>query len=130
MLPISGNNASRIFNVASGATVTLNYLALQNGLAKGSGSAAQGGAIFNQGNLTLNNMLIQNNLAQGSDGAAGGKNHFDGYAGQAAAGGAIWSNGTLTLGNGTILQINQAMGGQGGVGYFGLREDKRLPCWI
>src|SRR5262245_2941922 len=49
----SGTPAFRLFDVASGASLTLQNLTLQNGLAFGSGSSAEGGAIFNQGTLVL-----------------------------------------------------------------------------
>jgi hypothetical protein len=116
-LVISGTNASRIFEVASGVSVTLSSLTLEGGLARGSGAAAQGGAIYNQGNLTLLDMILQNNTARGGDGADGTSQFYAGGAGQAAAGGAIWSSGTLMLDSGTQILNNQAVGGGGGTGY-------------
>jgi hypothetical protein len=98
--------AFRLFDVASGGTLTLDNLTLQNGLASGSGSSAEGGAIYNQGSLALNGVTVQNNTAQGSKG--NGKNN-----GQDAAGGGIWSGGNLTLASGTVMQSNQAVGGSG-----------------
>jgi hypothetical protein len=98
--------AFRLFDVASGGALTLTNLTLQNGLAFGSGSAAEDGAIYNQGSLALNGVTVQNNTAQGSNGS--GKNN-----GRDAAGGGIWSGGNLTLANGTVIQSNQAVGGSG-----------------
>ncbi len=56
-LAISGNNASRIFHVASGKTLTLKNLSLINANA----ASPNGGALYVQGNLTLQDMLLQNN---------------------------------------------------------------------
>jgi hypothetical protein len=107
-ITIDGNHTSRIFEVQGGAShvsVTLQHLTLQNGYAFGSGSAAQGGAIYNQGALTLNGVTVQNNNAQGSDGISG--------AGQSALGGGIYTSGVLTLEGGTTIQANHALGGAG-----------------
>jgi hypothetical protein len=99
----SGTPAFRLLDVASGASLTLQNLTLQNGLALGSGSAAEGGAIYNQGTLVLSAVTVQNNLAQGSGDKSAGP----------AAGGGIWSGSSLTLENGTLLQNNQAIGAPG-----------------
>jgi hypothetical protein len=117
----AGTPAFRLFDVANGNSLTLESITLQNGLAQGSGAAADGGAIYNQGNLTLIGATVQNNTAQGTNGANGlvtqkPQSRFDGQAGGNAAGGGIWSSGSATLEGGTILQQNQALGGQGGVG--------------
>src|SRR6266850_6865135 len=47
-----GTPRFRLFDVAGGASLTLVNLTLQGGSVYGSGEAAQGGAIFNQGALT------------------------------------------------------------------------------
>jgi hypothetical protein len=95
----------RLFDVASGGSLTLETLTLQNGQAVGSASSSEGGAIYNQGTLDLNGVTVQDNGA------------FGGYAsarGQDAEGGGVWSSGTLTLENGTTVQNNLADGGYGG----------------
>jgi hypothetical protein len=94
--------AFRLFDVANGATLTLNNLTLQNGLAFGSGSSAAGGAISNQGSLTLKSVIVQNNKAQGESGSS-------------AAGGAIYNQGTLVL-NVATVQTNTTQGGAGANG--------------
>jgi hypothetical protein len=114
----SGTPAFRLLDVASGSALTLQNLTLHNGLAFGSGTAGQGGAIYNQGTLVLSGAIVQGNVAQGSDGAPGKKGHLNGGAGQDAAGGGIWSNGSLTLENGTKVQSNLAIGGAGGSAPF------------
>jgi hypothetical protein len=102
--------AFRLFDVGNSGSLTLVNLTLQNGFAFGSGAAAEGGAIYNQGTLVLNGVTVQHNGAYGSD----GKNGRQGGDGQDAAGGGIWSNGSLTLENGTLVQSNRAGGGWGG----------------
>ena len=59
-LMISGNNASRIFHLLQGKTLTVAYVALKNASA-----ATNGGAIYVEGNLRLNNILLQNNKENG-----------------------------------------------------------------
>jgi hypothetical protein len=105
----SGTPAFRLLDVASGASLTLNNLTLQDGLAFGAGVAAEGGAIYNQGTLLLGGVIVQNNSAQGSAGQSSSP------PGQSAAGGGIYSGGSLTL-QGCTVQNNQATGGPGG--YF------------
>ncbi len=60
--------AFRLFDVSSGASLTLQNLTLSNGLADGTGTAAEGGAILSSGTLTLNNDIVQDNQASGSRG--------------------------------------------------------------
>jgi hypothetical protein len=120
--PTLGPSVSfRLFDVASGRSLTLENVTLQHGLAFGSGAAADGGAIYNQGTLTLSKTIVQNNTAQGSDGAVGvvkgskpSPADLSGQVGADAAGGGIWSSGAVTLQSGTILQGNLAQGGNGG----------------
>jgi adhesin HecA-like repeat protein len=109
--------AMRLFDGASGATLTLNNLTLQNGSESGSGPSAEGGAIYNQGTLVLNAVTVENNSVDGSAGANGTKKNPVGQPGSDASGGGIWSSGTLTLENGTLDQNNSAIGGNGGNAY-------------
>ena len=120
----AGTPAFRLFDVASGNSLTLENVTLQGGLAQGSGTAADGGAVFNQGALTLSGVTVQNNFAIGAGGKiAVGPNGSTLAAATDAAGGGVWSNGVLTLqdlslsGGGsihTLLQNNTAQGGNGG----------------
>ena len=87
---LNGNAASRIFQVAGGATVTLNALTLTNGFANGS----DGGAIVNAGTLTVNRCHVSGNQAS-------------------ATGGGILNNGTLTIRESTFSS-NTAMANWGG----------------
>jgi hypothetical protein len=109
----SGTPDFRLFDVASGASLTLNNLTLQNGYELGSGSSAEGGAIYNRGTLVLSAVTVQNNTAFGSAGQ-NGTNKSNTGAGADAAGGGIWSSGSLTCENGTVIQGNEVAGGNGG----------------
>lgn len=55
-LTISGNDLSRIFNVAPGVTFEIKGVKLMNGYA-----ATNGGAILNNGNLILENVVLEGN---------------------------------------------------------------------
>lgn len=89
----------RLFAIASGASLTLENVTLQNGQVWGFGTPAKGGAIYNQGTLVLNDVMVQNNTAKGYSGR-----------GQDAAGGGIWSSGSLTVENSSVFQGNSAIG--------------------
>jgi hypothetical protein len=110
-----GTPAFRLLDVASGASLALANVTLQGGLAYGSGVSAEGGAIYSQGVLDLNGVTVQNNIARGQDGPPFGQ---PGQPGQSAAGGGVYSGGSLTLEGGTKVQNNQAVGGNGGPGYY------------
>lgn len=85
---VSGNGASRVFRVASGASGDI------TGLTVTGGSSADGGAALNAGTLSLASCLILGNFASG--------------------GGGLSNSGTLTLANCTISG-NSATSGGGGV---------------
>jgi hypothetical protein len=102
----SGTPDFRLLDVSKGASLTLENVTLQNGLAFGSGNEAEGGAIFNLGTLVLSGVTVQGNIAQGSDG-------INSHAGNDASGGGVWSCGALTAQSGTLVQHNQAIGGTG-----------------
>jgi hypothetical protein len=122
---VSGTPAFRLFDVAAKGSLTLENLTVQGGLAFGSGSAAEGGAIFNQGTLDLNGVTVQNNIAQGQNGVNGIviNGQITATAGSSAAGGGVYSSGSLTLEGSTSVMNNQALGGRGGYaegrGHFG-----------
>jgi hypothetical protein len=123
-LTISGNNARRIFRIASGA-VTISGLTITQGRANSSSSPAGiGGAIYNAGNLTLDSCIISNNNA---DSSGGGIYNFTGgmltitnstlsgnTANGASGGGALvdFNGSTLNVSNSTISGNTAA--GQGG----------------
>ncbi|MBK8751026.1 MAG: DUF4214 domain-containing protein [Candidatus Competibacteraceae bacterium] len=65
VLTISASNASRIFTIANGATVSIDGLKLTDGTVSG-----DGGAILNgTGALTLSNCVLSGNLASSEGGA-------------------------------------------------------------
>src|SRR6516164_3623461 len=65
-LAVSGNHASRIFNISGGVTVTIAGLTLTDGLALQIGAQAVGGAIQNVGStLTVADAVLSNNEARG-----------------------------------------------------------------
>ncbi len=88
LLSISGNNASRVFQIASGANVTISALTIKNGTASGIG----GGGIYNNGGT----LSFSNSFISGSTGYLGG---------------ALYNTGTLTISNSTISGNSAAYGG-------------------
>ena len=124
---VSGNNASRVFNISSATTVSIFNLAIRNGrvtgaagvngsggIPAGPGADAQGGGILNQGTLSLINCTLNNNSANGGFGGFGPFNASgNGGAGGAGNSGAIANLGTLNLVN-CALTSNAASGGHGG----------------
>lgn len=89
-LTLSGNGASRIFDVAGSAPVTLTAITLRNGATSGSG-----GAVRSDSALTVANVVLAHNAVSGD-------------------GGAIDVDGDLTLTNSEVLS-NTASGEGGGV---------------
>lgn len=63
-LTISGNLASRVFNISSNITVTMDGLTIANGKASGSGQNT-GGGIANSGTLNVTNSTLSGNSASG-----------------------------------------------------------------
>jgi hypothetical protein len=99
---IDGGKTWRLFDVAQGASLTLENVTLVNGLVLiggkwGTQNAALGGAIYNQGTLVLSQTMFANNSVD-----CNGRAHR-------AAGGAIWSNGSLTVENSCGFSGNSAI---------------------
>jgi hypothetical protein len=92
---IDAGKHGRLFDVASGASLTLENMTLKNGLE--SWGPAKGGAIYNQGTLVLSKVIVAGNTA---------KDITYGYTD--AAGGGIWSNGSLTVENSCQFNWNSA----------------------
>ena len=108
----AGTAAFRLFEVALGGSLTLEDLTLTGGLARGTGMAAEGGAIYSAGTLSLSDVTIASNTAQGDNGT---DSYFSGPGASAAGGGLFVADGTATLINST-LSNNNANGGAGGNG--------------
>jgi len=143
-LTIRSNNASRIFQITGGVTVTV------SGVTITAGKAAFGGGIYNEGNLTLNDSAIRDNSAEngsdgltGADGAAGspgggiggdGGNGDPGLPGDpgltGGEGGGIYNSGTLTLNNSTVSGNRAGDGGTGGSGGNGGRGGDGAPFFV
>ena len=64
-LTVSGNNSSRVFNVAAKATVVISDLTITGGRAN------SGGGVYNLGDLTLSNVTLTGNTAAGGAGEGG-----------------------------------------------------------
>jgi len=98
LLTISEDSASRVFDITSGATATINGLTITNSY----NGAAGGGGISNEGILTLNNSIITGNSA-----------------GLFGLGGGIYNdNGDLTVNYSNISGNSAAVGG--GIGTSGI----------
>jgi hypothetical protein len=114
---VKGTPAFRLFDVAAGASLTLQNLTLQGGLALGDPQAqallapSEGGGVFNRGTLTLDGVTVQNNTAQGAESVYGPY----WITGNPAAGGGMYSEGALTL-DGSTIRGNAAIGGKGADG--------------
>ncbi len=90
LLTVSGNNASRVFNINAGASAALSGLKLTGGFVNGAllTPASAGAAVYNAGTLDMSNITVSGNSSNGTGGG--------GY------GGAVHSQGDTTLTNCTI----------------------------
>src|SRR5262249_55294497 len=102
-LTVSGNHASRVFDISAGVTATIAGMTMPDGLADGSSPvlAGSGGGILNRGDLTLSRDILSNNQAVGDAGTSplgrvGG-----------AVGGGLANLGTLTV-SGSAFTDNRA----------------------
>ncbi len=110
-LTIAASGGMRLFTVATGGNLTLQYVTLSGGQAQGGnggapggnggapgpsgggsggGAAGLGGAIFNEGTLVIQNSTLTDNAAQGGNGGAISSGGFDGFGG---GGGGLAANG-------------------------------------
>jgi hypothetical protein len=109
-LSISGNQLSRVFNIASGATVNMSGLTVRDGLSASGvvGStnvpgtdAAPGGGIYNAGTLTLMNCTVT------SCRTGGGGHGYDASSGTGSSGGNGGDGAGMYNAAGATLTINQ-----------------------
>ncbi|MBV4460981.1 DUF4347 domain-containing protein [Pseudomonas sp. COR58] len=122
---LDGQYKTRVVEIASGSTVTLDGLVITRGLVSGNGgnggygaTGAMGGGIFNAGVLTLSNVSVTGNAAAGGGGGGGVTGAF--YGGGGGGGGGIGGQGGGhggTAGPGVGTLGGQA--GSGGVGGYG-----------
>src|SRR5262249_3518806 len=112
-LTVSGNNASRVFDVSGGVTVTVSGMTMTDGVANGSspGRARSGGGVLNFGSLTLADDVLSSNQAVGDPSTSP-----MGRVG-AALGGAVANlgSGSLTISS-SAFTGNQARGADGSSG--------------
>jgi Domain of unknown function (DUF4347) len=102
-LSISGNNASRVFEIANDSNVTISGLFITQGRAIAYSAREGGGGIKNSGTLTLNNSTVSGNTTT-----------------PYGDGGGILNLSTLTLNNSTISgNTASSIGDGGGIKNFG-----------
>ncbi|NEP12654.1 MAG: DUF4347 domain-containing protein [Symploca sp. SIO2C1] len=121
-LTISGNNASRIFNIDDGNNSNLMDINI-SGLTIADGNANFGGGIFNQEELLISNSTIRDNTAQFSGGGifSGGRLNIEnstisGNTAERSSGGGIDGSDFLSIANVTISG-NQAGNNGGGISF-------------
>lgn len=109
-LTISGNHASRIFDIQSNVNVAIEGLTVTAGLAGGGAPVypSCGGGILNLGSLTLEHVVVDGNQAVGDPNViVSGSPIFNSLGG--ALGGGIENFGTLHV-IGSTISNNQALG--------------------
>ncbi|MBR8841123.1 MAG: hypothetical protein DSM106950_46065, partial [Stigonema ocellatum SAG 48.90 = DSM 106950] len=101
LVTVSGNKASRVFEIGTGAAVNIDGLIVADGQVTGD----NGGGILNSGILTLDNSIVRNDSVTSIMVDAGN-------------GGGIYNSGTLTVNNSTISgnSVTLNSGGIGGNG--------------
>jgi len=124
VISVSGNNASRIFNIDDGNAANIAVSIDGLTLTGGNGSGGGGGAIFTNEDLTITDSLLDGNTAAGSGGAVaalfGNSNSLTirdtTISNNSASGGggvSFYSQGNVDISN-TTFSSNQATGGNGG----------------
>ena len=121
-LTVNGNgNAGSIFTVNAGVTSTISGLTITGG------TGANGGGIYNQGNLTLNGIILDNNQTVGNGGGiyndTGAELNLQtvtigtiGNPNQATqGGGGLYNLGSVTICCDSVIIGNSAGGGGGGI---------------
>jgi hypothetical protein len=119
-LTISGNNASRVFDVnTSRSQVTLSGLTFENGNGVGGGANGQGGAIENLGTLTINNCIITSDPQGGGiDNQTGATLTVNNSTVSNNTGSGINNYGSLTV-SGSTISGNSTRGDGGGIENIG-----------
>ncbi|MBD2678252.1 MULTISPECIES: choice-of-anchor Q domain-containing protein [Nostoc] len=115
LLTVSGNNASRVFEIGSGVTVEIEGLTIDNG------NSGEGGGIYNSGSLTLSNSTVSGSQASQGGGiynASSGimtviKSIISANTSINELGGGVYNSGSLTLSDSTVSDSNGAVRGGG-----------------
>lgn len=155
-LTVSGNDASRVFDIQGGANVTIAGLTVANGLVgavtgdAGGGIENEpgatfslandtvahntaygiGGGLWNQigGTVAISGSTFVGNVVRAGDGAAGAAGQSGGSGGQAAGGAlSLFTPGNVDQVSDSAFANNQALGGRGGVGGTGARTRSGNP---
>ena len=116
---ISGNSASRIFEINSGVTANLNGLTITGG----SAGPAHGGGVEDFGTATLTNCTVSGNSADSgggiyADGSLTLTNSTISHNTASNSGGGLFSSGPSTVVTGTTFSGNSALNGGGGLSLF------------
>jgi uncharacterized repeat protein (TIGR02543 family) len=120
---ISGNNAMRLFEVATNVEFTVTNVILSDGARFGmnganvaqAGESAVGGGINNFGGVVrLVSCVLSNNLARGGNGGSGNSTMRSNAPGGDALGGAVFNAGGSLVLQGCLIVSNVARGGDGG----------------
>ncbi|NQU39640.1 MAG: hypothetical protein HQ523_06785 [Lentisphaerae bacterium] len=118
-IAISGNSASRIFQVEGGSSVTLTHLTVRDGWCGFTDAGA--GLLVYSSTVVMNEMAFTQNHGDAVSSFGGAVSSFSGvltinnssiYSNSASAGGGIWSSGVLTVNNTTVTE-NSAIDGGG-----------------
>lgn len=108
---VSGNHASRVFNITDGVTAMISGLTISDGNAGGT----NGGGIFNQDTLTLTNIVLSGNTAFSGGGIRNGGfmtiTNVTMSGNSATQGGGLYNGGDLTITNSTISGNSATQGG-------------------
>ena len=119
LVTVSGNNASRVFEIETGATVSIDGLIVADGNAPRDSRSllSSGGDILNRGILTLDSSsIIRNNSSEQNSASGGGIANFNSAMltisnstlsnnsslGLFTSGGGIYNDGNLVVSNSTI----------------------------
>ena len=134
-LAISGNNASRVFNISGSATTSISGLTIRDGrttngtmsgrMQEGGTGGGQGGGVYNKGTLYMSDCFITGNATgSGGEGAFGGNGKDPGriggdggnggMGGPGGDGAGIYNSGVLKVRACTFLRNFTGSGGGGG----------------
>jgi hypothetical protein len=120
VITVSGNHASRVFDIAATETVTISGLTITDGSVTGANS---GGGVLNSGTLAIASAILSGNSATGSSATGGGGIANTGTLTVTSStlsgnysvenGGGIWNqlNGTLTVTASTLSGNSAGTGG-------------------